>query len=145
MSAFEPMEIQSLDPDRLRQGNYNSFMKNKLNLIYEHLVDENKPKSFESWAKITPNTTVDDYMFTAYKATFGLSNIITFTCNDDKCNNVFLETVPVNNMIKFKDDTVREEYMNILHSGNTNYIKHLMNMYSVLKFHLYIILSLNLH
>lgn len=120
MSAFEPMEIQSLDPDRLRQGNYNSFMKNKLNLIYEHLVDENKPKSFESWAKITPNTTVDDYMFTAYKATFGLSNIITFTCNDDKCNNVFLETVPVNNMIKFKDDTVREEYMNILHSGNTN-------------------------
>ena len=70
MSAFEPMEIQSLDPDRLRQGNYNSFMKNKLNLIYEHLVDENKPKSFESWAKITPNTTVDDYMFTAYKATF---------------------------------------------------------------------------
>lgn len=120
MSAFKPMEIQSLDPERLRTGNYNKFMENKLKLIYEHIVDENKPRSFEAWAMTTPNTSVDDYMFTAYKATFGLSNIITFNCPKDKCSNVFMEKVPIRDMIKFENDKVKEEYYNILHSGNTD-------------------------
>ena len=122
MSAFKPMEIQSLDPQRLRGGsaNYNKFIENKLKLIYEHIVDANKPKNFEAWAMITPNTVMDDYMFTAYKATFGAANIVTFNCNDDKCNNVFMENVPVHSMIKFTDDKKKEEYMNILTQGNTD-------------------------
>lgn len=122
MSAFKPMEIQSLDPQRLRGGNanYNRFIENKLKLIYEHIIDANKPKNFEAWAMITPNTVMDDYMFTAYKATFGTANIITFNCNDDNCNNVFMENVPVHSMLKFTDDKKKEEYMNILTQGNTD-------------------------
>jgi|GEM_PF-1761278 len=122
MSAFKPMEIQSLDPQRLRgnNANYNKFIENKLKLIYEHIVDANKPKNFEAWAMITPNTVMDDYMFTAYKATFGTANIVTFNCNDDNCNNVFMENVPVHSMIKFTDDKKKEEYMNILTQGNTD-------------------------
>jgi hypothetical protein len=122
MSAWKPMEIQSIDPSKLREGtvNYNNYIKNKLKLIYDHIIDENKPKSFEAWAMITPNTVVDDYMFTAYKATFGTANILTFNCNDDNCNNVFMENVPIHSMIKFKDDATKEEYMRILHEGNTD-------------------------
>ena len=86
MSAWKPMEIQSIDPQRIKNGNYNKYIENKLKLIYDHIIDANKPKTFEAWAMITPNTVIDDYMFTAYKATFGLSNIITFSCSDDKCN-----------------------------------------------------------
>ena len=122
MSAFKPMEIQSLDPQRLRgnNANYNKFIENKLKLIYEHIIDANKPKNFEAWAMITPNTVMDDYMFTAYKATFGTANIVTFNCNDDNCNNVFMENVPVHSMLKFTDDKKKEEYMNILTQGNTD-------------------------
>lgn len=120
MSAWKPMEIQSIDPQNLRNGNYNKYVENKLKLIYEHIIDANKPKTFEAWAMITPNTVVDDYMFTSYKATFGRSNIITFSCNDDKCNNVFMESIPVNSMIKFDNDKTKEEYMRILHEGNTD-------------------------
>lgn len=120
MSAWKPMEIQSIDPSRLRSGNYNKYIENKLKLIYEHIVDANKPKTFEAWAMITPNTVIDDYMFTAYKATFGLTNIITFSCTDDKCNNVFMESVPIHSMIKFRNDEIKEEYMKILHEGNTD-------------------------
>ena len=69
---------------------------------------------------LTPNTVIDDYMFTAYKATFGLSNIITFSCEDNKCNNVFMESVPIHSMIKFENDEVKDEYMKILHEGNTD-------------------------
>lgn len=120
MSAWKPMEIQSIDPQRLRSGNYNKYIENKLKLIYEHIIDSNKPKTFEAWAMMTPNTVIDDYMFTSYKATFGLSNIITFSCSDDKCNNVFMEPVPIHSMIKFSNDQIKEEYMCILHEGNTD-------------------------
>jgi hypothetical protein len=122
MSAWKPMEIQSIDPQRVRSGssNYNKYIENKLKLIYEHIIDANKPKTFEAWAMITPNTVMDDYMFTSYKATFGTANIVTFTCPDDKCNNVFMENVPVHSMLKFRDDKIKEEYMNILKQGNTD-------------------------
>ena len=120
MSAWKPMEIQSVDPQRLRNGNYNKYIENKLKLIYDHIIDANKPKTFEAWAMLTPNTVIDDYMFTAYKATFGLSNIITFSCEDNKCNNVFMESVPIHSMIKFENDEVKDEYMKILHEGNTD-------------------------
>lgn len=120
MSAWKPMEIQSVDPQRLRNGNYNKYIENKLKLIYDHIIDANKPKTFEAWAMSTPNTVIDDYMFTAYKATFGLSNIITFSCEDNKCNNVFMEPVPIHSMIKFENDEVKDEYMKILHEGNTD-------------------------
>lgn len=120
MSAFKPMEIQSIDPQRMRNGNYNNYTKDKLKLIYDHIVDANKPKTFEAWAMITPNTVIDDYMFTAYKATFGLSNILTYTCSDEKCSNVFMDSVPIHSMIKFASDEVKEKYMNILHTGQTD-------------------------
>lgn len=120
MSAFSPTEIQSLDPSRIRNGNVNAYMRNKMNLIYQHLIDENKPKSFEAWAKVTPNTALDDYYFTAYKATFGNSNILTYNCSDNDCSNVFMKSVPINQMIKFRDDKIKDEYYNILRYGSTN-------------------------
>lgn len=122
MSAWKTMEIQSINPQNARGGNanYNKYMENKLKLIYEHIIDANKPKSFEAWAMITPNTVMDDYMFTSYKATFGTANIVTFTCPDDNCDNVFMENVPVHSMLKFSSDEVKEEYMRILREGNTD-------------------------
>lgn len=120
MSAWKPMEIQSIDPNKLRQGNYNSYIENKLKLIYDHIIDANKPKTFEAWAMTTPNTVIDDYMFTSYKATFGLSNIITFSCPDEECNNVFMESIPIHSMLKFREDSIKNEYMKILHEGNTD-------------------------
>ena len=122
MSAWGPMEIQSINPDQVRSGNinYNAFMERKMRLIYDHLIDANKPKSFEAWAMSTPNTTMDDYMFAAYKATYGNANIVTFNCSDDDCANVFMQHVPVNDMIKFKDDATKEKYYNILHNGSVD-------------------------
>lgn len=120
MSSWAPMEIQSIDPARIRNGNYNKYIENKLRLIYDHIVDANKPATFEAWAMITPNTVIDDYMFTAYKATFGLTNILTYSCDNEECNNVFMEPVPIHSMIKFTSDEVKEQYMKILHEGNTD-------------------------
>lgn len=120
MSAFSATEIQSLDQSNIRRSNYNQFMIDKLHLIYDHLIDANKPASFEAWAKSMTNDVIDDYFFTAYKATFGLSNIITYTCSDDTCHNVYMINKKVEDMVKFKNDEVKKKYMEILHSGNVN-------------------------
>lgn len=119
MSALSGAEIQTLDPQRLKSSNYNSYMRNKLQLIYDHIIDcGNKPGTFEKWAKTTPNTSLDDYYFAAYKATFGDSNIITYTCPDEKCNNVYMKPRSINDMIKFGSDKIKEEYYHILNHGD---------------------------
>lgn len=126
MSALSAVEIQSLDQSNIRRGNYNQHMINRLHLIYDHLIDANKPASFEAWMKLATNDLVDDYFFTAYKATFGLSNILTYSCQDNDCHNVFMKKRNIEDMIKFKNDDVKAKYMEILHSGNVNTIS---NMY----------------
>ena len=120
MSAFSAMEIQSLDQSNVRRNNYNQFMIDKLHLIYNHLIDANKPASFEAWMKSMTNDVIDDYFFTAYKATFSNSNIITYSCTDDTCHNIFMNKKNIEDMIKFRNEDVKKKYMDILHSGNVN-------------------------
>ena len=120
MSAFSAMEIQSLDQSNVRRNNYNQFMIDKLHLIYNHLIDANKPASFEAWMKSMTNDVIDDYFFTAYKATFSNSNIITYSCTDDTCHNIFMNKKNIEDMIKFRNEEVKKKYMDILHSGNVN-------------------------
>ena len=120
MSAFSAMEIQSLDQSNVRRSNYNQFMIDKLRLIYNHLIDANKPASFEAWMKSMTNDVIDDYFFTAYKATFSNSNIITYSCPDDVCHNIFMNKKNIEDMIKFRNEDVKKKYMDILHSGNVN-------------------------
>ena len=120
MSAFSAMEIQSLDQSNVRRNNYNQFMIDQLHLIYNHLIDANKPASFEAWMKSMTNDVIDDYFFTAYKATFSNSNIITYSCTDDTCHNIFMNKKNIEDMIKFRNEEVKKKYMDILHSGNVN-------------------------
>ena len=119
MSAFTPLEIQSIDTRNVQESNYVAFMNNKLDLIYNHIVDENKPKSRDAWAKSTPNYLLNDFMFTVYKATFGNSNIITYNCPNSKCGNVYMKTRTIKSMIKFRNDDVKKKYYDILHTGSS--------------------------
>ena len=114
MSALSALEIEKLDPSRARNGNENQIMIDRMRLIYDHIIDESKPSSFNEWAKTVSMSSINDYFFTLYKATFGKANIITYTC---ECDNVFLQTKPINDMIKFRNDEVKDKYFDILHNG----------------------------
>lgn len=115
VSAVSALEIEKLNPERTKNENYKSVTIDRLRLIYDHIVSENKPSSFNEWTKTVTPSVINDYFFALYKATFANSNIITYTCND--CDNVFMQNRDINEMIKFADDTVKEEYFNILHNG----------------------------
>lgn len=114
MSALSALEIEKLDPSRAKNGNENQIMIDRMRLIYDHIIDESKPSSFNEWAKTVSMSSINDYFFTLYKATFGKANIITYTCD---CDNVFLQTKPINDMIKFRNDEVKAKYFDILHNG----------------------------
>ena len=115
VSELNSLEIQKLDPGRVNNNSYYTYMRDIYQILFNHIVDANKPEKFETWTKTTPFEIIDDLFFAAYKATFGDANILTFTCPN--CQNVFLKEFPIHDMIKFKDDTVKDKYYKLLRTG----------------------------
>ena len=123
VSEFTATEIQKLNPALINQNNFYTSLRDRYQLLYNHIVDPNKPATFEAWLKTVPEDAIDDYFFAAYKATFGAANILTYECPKDGCDNVFLKEVPVMSMIKYKNDAVKKEYLDLLHNGKLNISK----------------------
>ena len=118
VSEYSSMEIQKMDPSKLSASNYYTSVRDKYKTLYNHIIDPNKPATFEGWLKVTSQEVIPDYFFTAYKATFGDANVVTYSCPE--CDNVFLKEVPVMDMIKYKDEETKKLYLDTLHYGELN-------------------------
>lgn len=123
VSEFTATEIQKLNPSLINQNNFYTSLRDRYQLLYNHIVDPNKPATFEAWLKTVPEDAIDDYFFAAYKATFGAANILTYECPKEGCDNVFLKEVPVMSMIKYKNEAIKTEYLDLLHNGKLNVSK----------------------
>lgn len=123
VSEFTATEIQKLNPSLINQNNFYTVLRDRYQLLYNHIVDPNKPATFEAWLKTVPEDAIDDYFFAAYKATFGAANILTYECPKEECGNVFLKEVPVMSMIKYKNEAIKSEYLDLLHNGELNVSK----------------------
>lgn len=110
MSGLTGPELIKLDPDNSTRNRYNTI-KDIYKIIYNHVVDSKKP-SFENWMKQTKYTDLDHIYFALYMATFGGSNFISYQCPD--CKNVFIKDVKFDDMINYKDDTVKAKVKEIL-------------------------------
>ncbi len=123
VSEFTATEVQKLNPSLINQNNFYTTLRDRYQLLYNHIVDPNKPATFEAWLKTVPEDAIDDYFFAAYKATFGAANILTYECTKEGCDNVFLKEVPVMSMIKYKNEAIKSEYLDLLHNGELNVSK----------------------
>lgn len=123
VSEFTATEVQKLNPSLINQNNFYTTLRDRYQLLYNHIVDPNKPATFEAWLKTVPEDAIDDYFFAAYKATFGAANILTYECPKEECGNVFLKEVPVMSMIKYKNEAIKTEYLDLLHNGKLNVSK----------------------
>jgi len=123
VSEFTATEVQKLNPSLINQNNFYTVLRDRYQLLYNHIVDPNKPATFEAWLKTVPEDAIDDYFFAAYKATFGAANILTYECPKEECSNVFLKEVPVMSMIKYKNEAIKTEYLDLLHNGELNVSK----------------------
>lgn len=123
VSEFTATEIQKLNPAELNQNNYYTVIRDRYRMLYNHIVDPGKPATFEAWLKTVHEDDINDYYFAAYKATFGGANTLTYTCEKEGCDNIFLKEVPVMAMIKYKNDDIKKEYLDLLHNGQLNVSK----------------------
>ena len=117
-SALSGEEIENLNPDA-HDSNMSTDMANRLvfNTLFSHLVDPNKPETMEEWLRTINWFDINDIYFGIYLATFKDSNFVAYTCDDNKCRNIFLEDVNFKDMIKYADDKAEAKYKDLLHSG----------------------------
>ena len=92
-------------------------MKNRYNLIYEHVVSQ-KADTLEAWLKTISYSDNDHLFFAVYGANFAGSNYIPYDCN--RCKNTFLsENIELKDMYKYKDDEAKERFEKLLNSQDT--------------------------
>lgn len=94
----------------------NSFRQyNRLfQCIYKHVTDKDKG-DYNSWLKGINWADLEDLMFLAYKATYGvISNKITVNCSNEKCNHLFIQEANIVDMVKFGNNKAEERFKEIM-------------------------------
>ncbi len=116
-SAISGTEIIKLDPRNSNRNRLNTY-KDIYNIIYDHIVDNNKPE-FEAWLKTTAYHDLEHYYFCIYKATFGKNNFMNRECQNPKCKHTFIADVDLNEMIKYSNDEAKELVKKIFEHDTT--------------------------
>lgn len=118
MRSFRGSEIANLlkDSDRNRLA----AAREMYGIIHDHVVDPNKPENVDDWLKTIKVADVDNLYAGVYRSSFEGQNFLPYDCPDDKCANSFLSnSIPFMDMVKFKDDKTKEEFMKIYNSAPT--------------------------
>lgn len=113
IKEFKGSEIEALNPKsggRNRLNVYTSIYK----LIYDHIVDANKPATMEAWIKTIKFKDLNHLYFGIYKASFLNANTIPFNCTDKDCKEIFMKNINIDDMVKYKDSAIKAEVEKIL-------------------------------
>jgi len=118
MREFKGAEIDQLNINNDRSRNRLNKLKEVYRLFYDHLVDANKPKDFETWLKSTSFFELNHIWFGAYKASFAGANSIPYSC--PKCKEMFIQDADFEDMIKYADDETKAEVKKIMEMDTTS-------------------------
>lgn len=119
MAEMKGYDIEKLNPRNSMRNEYNTF-RDIYSLIYSHIVNEDKP-SLEEFLKLIKFTDIPHLYFAIYRASFNKQNIITYTCPNEVCKEVFLETIDIDDMYKFSSKEVEEEFNTILNNNDSTF------------------------
>lgn len=117
ISELRGPEIEKLDPSKSSRNRLNTF-KEIYTIIYNHIVDPNKPDTLEEWVKTVKFFDIQHIYFAIYKACFEGNNSIPYSCPE--CSETFMVDTIIDNMIKYKNDQVKEEVTKILKGDTTS-------------------------
>lgn len=115
MSELAGPEIEKLNPSA--ETGLTELMRNRerYGIFYDHIIDNNKPGSFEAWAKTIPYDDVAALYYGAYRASFSHgSNLLPYYCTNKKCQHSFMEHKPIDSMVRFANDEAKERAKNIM-------------------------------
>lgn len=119
-TALGAVEIENLDPSKTNAQNGRiDALKQMYGTLFRHYVSPNKPEYLEQWVKTISYSDHDNLIFGFYKATFGNCNLITYAC--DKCKEVKIKTVPIDDCVKYKNEETKNEVQQILKYGDPSH------------------------
>lgn len=117
MTEFTGFEIEKLNPRNSTRNNLNTYT-DIYKLIFEHIVDPNKPMTMEEWIKGIKFYDQNHLYMAIYRASFHGSNYIPYDC--PHCKNVFVTSdISMEDMVKYKNDEAREKAKKILEKETT--------------------------
>ena len=117
MSELGGAEIEKFNPNR-RERNPVNLLKERYSIMYDHLIDDNKPATLEAWLKTIAFTDNKDLFFGAYKATFQDTNIIPYNCTE--CKHIFMENKDIDEMVKYPSDDIKAKVEAIRRGDTTS-------------------------
>lgn len=112
-------DIEKLNPGNSRRNEYNTY-KEIYMTIYEHVVNEDKP-TFEEFIRLIRYSDKKHLFFAIYRASFNQQNMLAYTCEKDKCNEIFVEEVDTDEMYKFKDKETEDKFNKILNDPDSSF------------------------
>ena len=114
-SALKGPEIAMLaDTDNSDSQNSIGLTLEQAKILFEHDANPYRPNSLESWAKTIPFNDIDNIFAAIFAASLKGANYIPMSCPKNNCLHAFLsEDLPIDSLVKFKDDTVKEKFNNI--------------------------------
>jgi hypothetical protein len=113
LSGLSGEEIVNLNPENFE--NRMKAFRTAYSIMFNHLVDSNKPENMDTWLKSICGFDIDHIYFTAYKATFGKTNFITYECPE--CKNLELKEAKIEDMIVYPNDETKEKIQKLLETG----------------------------
>ena len=117
MKRFTGTEMERLSNGGKGRSRLNRAM-DTWKLIYDHIVDPNKPASLEEWARTTSFLDIDHIYMAIYRANYEGSNYIPFNCTNENCKDkIFLtDNIDIMDMCKFKSTEAKNKFNSILGS-----------------------------
>jgi len=122
MTSFSGPELQIITTETSNNDLIDQV--HTFEIIHNHVVDANKT-SLEEWLQKFTYLDLSDLFFCIFKSTFKGSNYASFTCDNEKCNNVYLASMKFDQMIVYKNDDVKKRMEQIIQKDPTT--KNLIN------------------
>ena len=112
MTPLSGEELIMLSPQQTKYDTV-AGLRTVFSIIWRHIVNRNKP-AFDVWLKQISDYDVDCLLFGVYVANFKDTNVITYECPNKKCKNAFVKKFPIEDMIIYPDNKVKEKFQKIL-------------------------------
>ena len=104
-SELSGIEIEKLNSNR-RDRNIVNIVKERYSIIYDHLIDDNKPASLEAWMKLVAYADEPEIFYCLYKATFEDTNLVPYAC--PACKHTFMLDIPVDSMVEYPNENTKK-------------------------------------
>ena len=91
-----------------------AITREQARIIYEHDANPNRPGTMEAWCKTISILDLDSIFAALYCASMKGANYLPMVCPKNSCRNAYLsDDVPIESMLKFKNDDVKKKFDSI--------------------------------